>query len=94
LGFGGRDRRAASEAERARVSVTKALKSAIRRIAAQDAELGEHPAHSVKTGSFVAYDPNPTVSISWGRLTSGRGRRFRSGRPGRIETGRDHHAGR
>jgi hypothetical protein len=57
--------RAASEAERARVSVTKALKSAIRRIAAQDAELGEHPAHSVKTGTFVAYDPDPTVSISW-----------------------------
>jgi hypothetical protein len=33
VGLGGRDRRAASEAERARVSVTKALKSAIRRIA-------------------------------------------------------------
>jgi tetratricopeptide (TPR) repeat protein len=65
VGLGGRDRRAASEAERARVSVTKALKSAIRRIAAQDAELGEHLAHSVKTGTFVAYDPDPAVSISW-----------------------------
>jgi hypothetical protein len=65
VGLGGRDRRAASEAERARVSVTKALKPAIRRIAAQDAELGVHPAHSVKTGTFVAYDPDPTVAISW-----------------------------
>jgi hypothetical protein len=65
VGLGGRDRRAASEAERTRVSVTKALKSAIRRVAAQDAELGEHPAHSVKTGTFVAYDPDPTVAISW-----------------------------
>jgi tetratricopeptide (TPR) repeat protein len=65
VGLGGRDRRAASEAERARVSVTKALKSAIRRIATQDAELGEHLAHSVKTGTFVAYDPDPAISISW-----------------------------
>ncbi|HWD47422.1 MAG TPA: hypothetical protein VHM23_27535 [Actinomycetota bacterium] len=65
VGLGGRDGRAARRPERARVSVTKALKSAIRRIAAQDAELGEHPAHSVKTGTFVAYDPDPTVSISW-----------------------------
>jgi hypothetical protein len=65
VGLGGRDRRAASEAERARVSVTKALKSAIRRIAAQDTELGEHLAHSVKTGTFVAYDPDPAVSIPW-----------------------------
>jgi hypothetical protein len=34
-------------------------------IAAQDAELGEHLALSVKTGTFVAYDPDPAVSISW-----------------------------
>lgn len=65
VGLGGRDRRAATDAERARVSVTKAVKAAIRRIAAHDAELGDHLARSVRTGAFVAYAPDPAVSISW-----------------------------
>jgi tetratricopeptide (TPR) repeat protein len=65
VGLGGRDRTMANDAERARVSVTKAIKNAIRRIAAHDAALGEHLAHSVKTGIFVVYAPDPAISVSW-----------------------------
>ena len=65
VGLGGRDRKVATDAERARVSVTKAIKAAIRRISAHDSDLGGHLANSVKTGTFVAYVPDPAVSISW-----------------------------
>jgi len=65
VGLGGRDRRAASDAERARASVTKALRTAIKRIAEHDPELGGHLAVSVRTGAFCAYSPDPASSISW-----------------------------
>ncbi|MGH8910584.1 MAG: hypothetical protein ACRD0K_29830, partial [Egibacteraceae bacterium] len=65
VGLGGRDRRAASDAERARSSVSKALKTAIRKIAACDAGLGDHLSRSVKTGTFCVYDPDPAVLILW-----------------------------
>jgi len=65
VGLGGRDRRAASDAERARASVTKALRTAIRRIAEHDPELGRHLTVSVRTGAFCAYCPDPASSISW-----------------------------
>lgn len=42
VGLGGRDRRAASDAERARVSVTRAIRTAIASIAEQHPELGRH----------------------------------------------------
>ena len=65
LGLGGRDRNAASGAERARVSVTKALRGAIRRIGEHDPALGEHLQRSVRTGSFCAYDPDPDHPVTW-----------------------------
>jgi tetratricopeptide (TPR) repeat protein len=65
VGLGGRNRRAASDAERARSSVSKAIKSAINRIAAHDPALGDHLAHSVKTGTFCVYDPDPTALLTW-----------------------------
>jgi non-specific serine/threonine protein kinase len=40
-GLGSRDRKAASNAKRARVSVTKAIRTTIRRIGEHDPELGE-----------------------------------------------------
>jgi hypothetical protein len=65
VGLGGRDRKAASQAERARVSVTKAIKAGIRRIARYDARLGEHLRHSVRTGTFCSYAPDPAAKITW-----------------------------
>lgn len=57
VGLGGRNRRAASGAERARVNVTRALRGAIRRVAAINPALGEHLDRSIKTGSFCVYRP-------------------------------------
>jgi hypothetical protein len=65
LGLGGRDRRAASDSERARVSVTKAVRSAMRRLEDQHPELGRHLALAVRTGTFCTYDPDPRVPVSW-----------------------------
>ncbi|MBJ7520236.1 MAG: AAA family ATPase [Solirubrobacteraceae bacterium] len=65
VGLGGRDRRAASDAERARVNVTRAIRSAVKRIAEQDGTVGGHLDVSVRTGLFCRYDPDPGSSIAW-----------------------------
>lgn len=65
VGLGGRDRRAASATERARLNVTKALKSAIRRIAREDPVLGRHLDRSVRTGTYCCYAPDPATRITW-----------------------------
>lgn len=57
VGLGGRDRKAASASERARLNVTRAIKGAIDRIAAHDPELGEELRATVRTGTFCAYRP-------------------------------------
>ncbi len=57
VGLGGRDRRAAGAAERARVNVQRRLRDAIRRIEEQDGELGRYLARAVRTGTFCSYDP-------------------------------------
>ena len=60
VGLGGRDRKAASNAERARVSVTKAIRATIRRVTEHDAELGRSsrapsgPARSASTSPIRA----------------------------------------
>jgi hypothetical protein len=65
VGLGGRDRRAASAAERARVNVTRALKREIRRIGDQDARLGRELSTTVRTGTFCAYEPDPRHPVTW-----------------------------
>ena len=65
VGLGGRNRKAGSHSERARLMVTKAIKAAIARIRAGDALLGRHLATSIKTGNCCAYDPGPVPSVSW-----------------------------
>jgi len=57
VGLGGRDRRAASNAERARINVQRRLKDVIRRVGEQDSFLGRHLDASVKTGVFCTYAP-------------------------------------
>jgi hypothetical protein len=65
VGLGGRDRRTASAAERARVAVTKRIKATIREIAEQHAPLGSHLERSIRTGVFCRYDPGPGEPIDW-----------------------------
>ena len=65
LGLGGRDRRAASDSERARASVSKAVRSAVRRLEEQHPELGRHLSLAVHTGTFCTYDPDPRVPVTW-----------------------------
>ncbi len=55
LGLGGRARRAAGAAERARINVQKRLRSALRRIAAELPEAGRHLDRELRTGALVSY---------------------------------------
>jgi hypothetical protein len=65
VGLGGRDRRAASAAERARVNVTRAIKSALLRIDEHSPALGAHLKRTVRTGTFCSYSPDPRLPTSW-----------------------------
>jgi tetratricopeptide (TPR) repeat protein len=65
VGLGGRDRRAASAAERARVSVTRALRSAIASIEEQHPDLGRHLATAVRTGTHCRYAPDAGDEVTW-----------------------------
>jgi DNA-binding NarL/FixJ family response regulator len=65
VGLGGRDRVAASSAERARVNVTRAIRSAVKRIGENDSALGEHLDAAVKTGTFCSYAPEARAALSW-----------------------------
>ncbi len=65
VGLGGRDRPQASDAERARVNVTRAIKTAVRRLGAQDAELGAELEATVHTGLFCRHEPDPRRPVHW-----------------------------
>jgi hypothetical protein len=61
VGLGGRDRRAASTSERARVSVTRAIRQAMVRVAEHHPELGQHLDRTIRTGTYCAYVPDPSA---------------------------------
>jgi hypothetical protein len=65
IGLGGRDRKAASQAERARTAVTKRIRGSIKRIAKITPPLGHHLSVSIKTGYFCSYSPDPDCSVRW-----------------------------
>lgn len=65
FGLGGRPRRAASNSERARASVTRAVRHAMSRIGAHDHPLGEHLDHAIQTGTYCAYRPDPRLPMHW-----------------------------
>ena len=65
VGLGGRDRRASSDAERARVNATRAIRSTLRRIVSHDARVGRLLDRTVRTGMFCAYEPDPERPIVW-----------------------------
>lgn len=64
-GLGSATRRTVSPAERARQSVTKAMKSAAARITEHSPALGRHLASTIRTGTYCIYQPDPRVPTSW-----------------------------
>lgn len=73
VGIGGRDRsESGSHAERARVSVTRAIRGTIKRIAGYDSRLGGELEHSIRTGTFCAYEPDRRRPTCWSVQDSGR----------------------
>jgi tetratricopeptide (TPR) repeat protein len=65
VGLGGRDRRAVSTAERARASVTRAVRHAMQRIRTHHPVLGTHLERSIRTGAYCVYLPDPRVPVNW-----------------------------
>jgi hypothetical protein len=65
VGLGGRNRRASSASERARVGVTRAVRQAISRIGEHHPELGEHLNRAVRTGTHCAYLPDRRAPAAW-----------------------------
>ncbi|HJU66417.1 MAG TPA: hypothetical protein VJ596_12095 [Gemmatimonadaceae bacterium] len=65
IGLGGRDRRAGSTSERARASVTRAVRQAMARINEHHPALGEHFARAIRTGTYCAYLPDTRVPAIW-----------------------------
>ena len=64
-GLRGRDRELASPAERARVSVTKAIRTTIRALDKHCPALGAHLTASIRTGRFCSYAPPGEAPPHW-----------------------------
>jgi hypothetical protein len=65
VGLGGRDRKTGSDAERARVNVTRAIRTALKRISDHDPVLGRGLGTSIRTGTFCVYKPSPGEEPTW-----------------------------
>jgi hypothetical protein len=57
VGLGGRARRAGSAAERARITVQRRVREAIKKVAEHEPELGRHLDWAIRTGTYCAYEP-------------------------------------
>jgi hypothetical protein len=68
VGLGGRGRKAGVVSERARMSVSKAIRNSIKKIDEQSPELGVYLRTTIRTGTFLSYAPDPRHPIQW-RLT-------------------------
>lgn len=64
VGLGGRDRRAASALEKARLNVTRALRAAVARIEEAYPEAGRDLGAALRTGIYCSYQP-PSAGIAW-----------------------------
>jgi class 3 adenylate cyclase len=65
IGLGGRDRVAASGAERARQAVTKRIKAALAKINHANPALAQHLTAAITTGYFCSYAPTADTLTSW-----------------------------
>jgi len=59
------DRARSAETERARVSASRTIAAAIRKIAEESPLLGEHLRATVRTGYFCSYMPDPRSRVVW-----------------------------
>ena len=76
VGIGGRDRETGSHAERARINVTRAIRSTLKRIAGYDERLGAELEPGVRTGTFCVYRPDPLHPLPGPSIAADRQRRF------------------
>jgi tetratricopeptide (TPR) repeat protein len=65
FGLRDRQRRAGSAPERARVAVTRAIRTALARISKHHKLLGEHLDSTIRTGTYCSYHPDPRVATRW-----------------------------
>jgi tetratricopeptide (TPR) repeat protein len=65
FGLRGVARRAASASERARASVTRAVRQVMARIGKHHPDLGEHLSRTIRTGTYCAYLPDPRAPARW-----------------------------
>lgn len=65
FGLGGRDRKASSVAEKARLNVTRALRAALTKLSEALPRPGAVLDRRVRTGLFCAYQPHPDDEIVW-----------------------------
>lgn len=79
MGLGGRDRRSGSNAERARLRVTRAIKAAIQQAFAQDTSLGLLLEECIKTGTYCSYRPGD-APVDW---------QFSAGAPATMSADKD-----
>jgi uncharacterized iron-regulated membrane protein len=67
VGLGGRDRRAASHAERARLNATRAIRAAMANLARANPALGRHLVATIRTGRYCSYTLDPRAPLVWER---------------------------
>jgi tetratricopeptide (TPR) repeat protein len=65
FGLGGRPRRAGSDGERARLSVSRAIRYAIERIGEHDPAVAEHLRRGIRTGAFCTYERSSRDPVAW-----------------------------
>lgn len=64
-GLGGRARVTGGSAERARTSVTRTIRYAIRSLADEHPEAAAHLDARIRTGSYCWYEPDPAAPVHW-----------------------------
>ncbi len=65
FGLGGRERAPSSAAEKARLNVTRALRTAVGRVQALAPEAGDVLDRGLRTGTYCAFDPKPDEPVHW-----------------------------
>ena len=65
VGLGGRDRLAASDAERARSTITHGIRAALGRIAKPLPALASELMRGIRTGTFCSYRPDRHWPVDW-----------------------------
>jgi tetratricopeptide (TPR) repeat protein len=65
FGLGGRERAASSAAEKARLNVTRALRTAVERVMALAPEAGDVLDRGLRTGTYCCFAPKPGEPIRW-----------------------------